>query len=214
MSFWSASRRQLRGDAAKAAAARWRGPVDAHRRMRLHGCRCHHRRAVRRRARPAGRGSGADHDRRDECEQSLPVVAVDLPSGINGTTGGVMGAAVRATGPSRSSGARPGICCCRDGCIAGRSRSWISAFPPACSTPSSPKTFANGPQLWRAQFPVPKAESHKYARGHAVIGVRRPVEYRRGAAGGTRGIAGRRRPGDLGQPARSADGQSRRRAWR
>ena len=32
-----------------------------------------------------------------------------------------------------------------------------------------PKTFANEPALWLAQFPWPKEESHKYARGHAVV---------------------------------------------
>ena len=32
-----------------------------------------------------------------------------------------------------------------------------------------PMTFANEPALWLAQYPWPKPESHKYARGHAVV---------------------------------------------
>src|SRR5207237_8170747 len=32
-----------------------------------------------------------------------------------------------------------------------------------------PTTFANGPDLWRSHFPAPRADSHKYDRGHAVI---------------------------------------------
>jgi hydroxyethylthiazole kinase-like uncharacterized protein yjeF len=32
-----------------------------------------------------------------------------------------------------------------------------------------PRTFATEPALWLAQFPWPQSESHKYARGHAVI---------------------------------------------
>ncbi|HUF81177.1 MAG TPA: NAD(P)H-hydrate dehydratase, partial [Burkholderiales bacterium] len=32
-----------------------------------------------------------------------------------------------------------------------------------------PSIFANCPALWSAQFPVPHAEAHKYARGHAVV---------------------------------------------
>jgi hydroxyethylthiazole kinase-like uncharacterized protein yjeF len=32
-----------------------------------------------------------------------------------------------------------------------------------------PRTFANGPDLWRSAFPVPRADGHKYGRGHAVI---------------------------------------------
>ena len=44
----------------------------------------------------------------------------------------------------------------------------------------APKTFANEPALWLAQFPWPKEESHKYARGHAVV-VSGPL-YSTGAA--------------------------------
>ena len=44
----------------------------------------------------------------------------------------------------------------------------------------APKTFANEPALWLAQFPWPKEESHKYGRGHAVV-VSGPV-YSTGAA--------------------------------
>ena len=43
-----------------------------------------------------------------------------------------------------------------------------------------PQTFVNEPALWLAQFPWPKDESHKYARGHAVV-VSGPV-YSTGAA--------------------------------
>ena len=32
-----------------------------------------------------------------------------------------------------------------------------------------PKTFANGPALWGQQFPIPRLDGHKYARGHAVV---------------------------------------------
>ena len=44
----------------------------------------------------------------------------------------------------------------------------------------APKTFANEPALWLAQFPWPKTTSHKYARGHAVV-VSGPL-YSTGAA--------------------------------
>src|ERR1700709_1831583 len=32
-----------------------------------------------------------------------------------------------------------------------------------------PLTFENIPEFWRAAFPVPKIDGHKYARGHAVV---------------------------------------------
>jgi ADP-dependent NAD(P)H-hydrate dehydratase / NAD(P)H-hydrate epimerase len=44
----------------------------------------------------------------------------------------------------------------------------------------APKTFANEPALWLSDFPWPRPESHKYARGHAVV-VSGPV-YSTGAA--------------------------------
>ena len=44
----------------------------------------------------------------------------------------------------------------------------------------APKTFVNEPALWLADYPWPKDESHKYARGHAVV-VSGPL-YSTGAA--------------------------------
>jgi NAD(P)H-hydrate epimerase len=44
----------------------------------------------------------------------------------------------------------------------------------------APKTFVNQAALWLADYPWPKDESHKYARGHAVV-VSGPV-YSTGAA--------------------------------
>jgi len=44
----------------------------------------------------------------------------------------------------------------------------------------APKTFANEPALWRAKFPWPRPDGHKYARGHAIV-VSGPV-YSTGAA--------------------------------
>ena len=43
-----------------------------------------------------------------------------------------------------------------------------------------PRAFANRPELWLRAFPWPRAEGHKYARGHAVV-VSGPV-YSTGAA--------------------------------
>ncbi|MFX7156060.1 hypothetical protein ABTI15_20550, partial [Acinetobacter baumannii] len=32
-----------------------------------------------------------------------------------------------------------------------------------------PQTFENTTDTWRASFPVPRMDGHKYARGHAVV---------------------------------------------
>ena len=37
----------------------------------------------------------------------------------------------------------------------------------------APQTFENDPDLWGTAFPVPRIDGHKYARGHALVGLRR-----------------------------------------
>jgi hydroxyethylthiazole kinase-like uncharacterized protein yjeF len=97
------------------------------------------------------------------------VVAVDLPSGIDGTTGAVRGAAVRAaetvTFCRRKLGhlLMPGRVYCGRVHLAeiGIADSMIAAL--------KVRTFVNEPGLWRHVFPIPKIDGHKYDRGHAVV---------------------------------------------
>jgi len=98
-----------------------------------------------------------------------PVLAVDLPSGINGTTGSVMGAAVRATETItffRRKPAHlllPGRIHCR------RVRVADIGIDAKVLTEIQPKTFENVPSFWHQSFPVPQIDGHKYDRGHAVV---------------------------------------------
>src|SRR3954452_5880710 len=97
------------------------------------------------------------------------VLAVDLPSGINGTTGAVMGVAVRAaetvTFFRRKIGHAllPGRLHCGSIGVAdiGIGADVLAHIKPRC--------WVNDPQLWGGSFPVPRAEGHKYGRGHAVV---------------------------------------------
>lgn len=100
---------------------------------------------------------------------TTPVIAVDLPSGINGSSGAVMGVAVSATQTITFFRKKPGHLL-----LPGR---------PYCGTMSiadigiaesvleriEPKTFENLPELWRMDLPVPRLTGHKYDRGHAVV---------------------------------------------
>src|SRR5262249_4647178 len=98
---------------------------------------------------------------------AAPVYAVDLPSGINGTTGAVMGTAVRATETvtffRRKTGhvLLPGRVHWGQVTVAdiGIAVGVLSRF--------QPKTFRNEPALWN--LPVPRIDGHKYSRGHAVV---------------------------------------------
>jgi len=98
-----------------------------------------------------------------------PIVAVDLASGINGTTGAVMGAAVRASESVTFFRKKPGhlllpgrIYCGPVSVVEiGIGADVLAAIKPA--------TFENTMELWRGRFPVPGVEGHKYSRGHAVV---------------------------------------------
>jgi hydroxyethylthiazole kinase-like uncharacterized protein yjeF len=99
-----------------------------------------------------------------------PILAVDLPSGINGATGARMGVAIEAAETVTFFRRKPGhlllpgrLCC-------GRVRVADIGIGPDALARIGPRTFANAPELWRASFPVPRVDAHKYARGHAVVG--------------------------------------------
>jgi ADP-dependent NAD(P)H-hydrate dehydratase / NAD(P)H-hydrate epimerase len=99
----------------------------------------------------------------------VPVIAVDLPSGINGTTGAVLGGAVNASRTVTFFRKKPGhlLLPGRNHCgqvqVAqiGISADVLAAIRPA--------TCENSPALWGDKFPVPTAQGHKYSRGHAVV---------------------------------------------
>ena len=101
--------------------------------------------------------------------QRAPVVAVDLPSGINGTSGAMMGAAIKATRTITFFRKKvghvlmPGRAYCGAVCVA------PIGIPETVLEWIAPRTFENVPQLWRQAFPVPRLEGHKYNRGHAVV---------------------------------------------
>ena len=98
-----------------------------------------------------------------------PVIAVDLPSGVNGTSGAVMGAAVKAaqtvTFFRRKTGHMllPGRLHCGTVQVAN------IGIPASVLETIKPATYANGLALWGHAFPLPRVESHKYSRGHAVV---------------------------------------------
>src|SRR5713226_4726630 len=98
-----------------------------------------------------------------------PVLSVDLPSGVNGTTGAVMGVAVRATETITFFRRKPAHLLLPGRMHCGRVRLADIGIDAAVLDEIRPATFENDPDLWRGSFPVPRIDSHKYARGHAVV---------------------------------------------
>lgn len=102
-------------------------------------------------------------------ESEIPAIAVDLPSGVNGTSGAVLGAAVRATRTVTFFRRKPGhlLLPGRRYCgLVTVADIGIKASTLACIRP---QTFVNALPLWARMFPVPRIDGHKYSRGHAVV---------------------------------------------
>jgi ADP-dependent NAD(P)H-hydrate dehydratase / NAD(P)H-hydrate epimerase len=100
-----------------------------------------------------------------EALNDLPVVAIDVPSGLSGDTGQPLGAvyvkaALTVTFFRKKPGhlLLPGRVLCGETVVAD-----IGIPPEAAST----QLHENTPALWH--YPWPKAEGHKYARGHCVV---------------------------------------------
>jgi hydroxyethylthiazole kinase-like uncharacterized protein yjeF len=97
------------------------------------------------------------------------VVAVDLPSGTNGSSGAVMGAAVNASETVTFFRRKIGHLLLPGRLHCGPVHVADIGIPASVLEPTAPRTFVNAPDLWIARFPVPRIEGHKYGRGHAVV---------------------------------------------
>jgi ADP-dependent NAD(P)H-hydrate dehydratase / NAD(P)H-hydrate epimerase len=100
---------------------------------------------------------------------AAPVVAVDLPSGINGTSGAVMGVAVEAVHTVTFFRKKPGHVLLPGRLNCGTISVVDIGIAAGVLERIAPRTFENLPELWRGSFPVPRLQGHKYDRGHAVV---------------------------------------------
>jgi ADP-dependent NAD(P)H-hydrate dehydratase / NAD(P)H-hydrate epimerase len=160
-------RAALTGDAA-IAAARWTGPVETPAAARLEGAGL---------VIDALFGAGLARPIEGTAAEliaalamrPIPVVAVDVPSGIDGGSGAMRGIAPRAaltvTFFRRKPGhlLLPGRDCCGETLVAqiGIRAEVLDEIQPTVA--------ANHPGWWLDAFPWPRAEGHKYSRGHALV---------------------------------------------
>jgi hydroxyethylthiazole kinase-like uncharacterized protein yjeF len=98
-----------------------------------------------------------------------PILSIDLPSGINGNTGAVMGVAIRATETVTFFRRKPAHLLLPGRTYCGAIRVADIGIDAQVLAEIAPRTFENTPECWHAAFPVPRVDGHKYARGHAVI---------------------------------------------
>ena len=160
------SMERLTGDAAH-HAARWRGPVDAFGAAALADAGL---------VIDAVFGSGLSRPLGGDVIPALtaaaarrvPVVAIDVPSGVMGDTGESFGAipaacTVTFTRKKPAHVLLPGRDLCGDVVVAD------IGTPPEVLAGIGVDAWENHPGLWRDEFPRPTTAGNKYGRGHALL---------------------------------------------
>ena len=103
-------------------------------------------------------------------DRGMPVVAVDVPSGVSGDSGAVLGeAAVRAALTITFFRKKPGHLLLPGRILCGEILIADIDIPDRVLDEIAPQTFENGPALWRQSYPWRHPGSHKYDFGHAVV---------------------------------------------
>ena len=126
-------------------------------------------------------------------EAGCRVVAVDIPSGIDGRTGAVRGVALRAHETVTFCRRKPGHLLLPGRGHCGTVRTSDIGISDEAVARTGARVFANEPALWRDLLPLPRAEGHKYGRGHVVVvsgGITSTGAARLAARGALRGGAG------------------------
>jgi len=98
-----------------------------------------------------------------------PVLAVDLPSGVNGTSSAIMGTAVRATETVTFFRKKPAHLLLPGRVRCGRVRVAEIGIDARVLEEIRPRAFENTPQFWRRSFPIPGIDGNKFSRGHVLV---------------------------------------------
>ena len=111
----------------------------------------------------------------DVKQRQLPVVAVDVPTGIDATFGNIHGIAFQAVSTVTFFRRKTGHMLLPGKRNCGEVRAIDIGIPKSVLADVAPQTFLNEPDFWLRYFPRLKQDGHKYDRGHAVV-VSGPME--------------------------------------
>lgn len=102
-------------------------------------------------------------------ENGVSVLAVDVPSGLDGTTGVAHGPVVQASATVTFFRLKPGHLLMPGRALCGPVTLAEIGIPDAVLDTVRPKTARNQPPLWWTEFPRLSVDGHKYSRGHTVV---------------------------------------------
>jgi hydroxyethylthiazole kinase-like uncharacterized protein yjeF len=102
-------------------------------------------------------------------DRRLPVVAIDVPSGVDGATGEIRGVAPRAAVTVTFFRKKPGHLLLPGRSYCGETVLEQIGIPDAVLDRIGPHMAADDPAWWLGGYPWPRLDSHKYSRGHALV---------------------------------------------
>lgn len=97
------------------------------------------------------------------------ILAVDVPSGLDGSTGAAAGPVVQATRTVTFFRLKPGHLLLPGRTLCGEVELADIGIPERVLSEVGVRTFANRAALWRDAYPWPTRDVHKYVRGHTVV---------------------------------------------
>ncbi len=115
----------------------------------------------------AGLAREVDGQAADTLRVADRIVAVDVPSGLDGATGAVRGYAPQAALTVTFFRLKPGHLLLPGRALCGRLELADIGMPAGVLDRVRPRAFANQPGLW--WVPSPRVDGHKYSRGHVTV---------------------------------------------
>lgn len=104
------------------------------------------------------------------AEAGIPVLAIDLPSGLDGRTGKVLGAAFPAHNTITFMTRKPGHLLMPGRELCGELEVFDIGIPARIIRAEASGIVAeNTPEAWKGVLPAEHLETHKYKRGHLVV---------------------------------------------